>query len=217
MSIFLESYLIFIVISIVIITIGFLLNFFKNENTASYLTSGVIITPSFYAIYITNFKTIFIGLIFFLLFRIIKVRREYRINWSEIFSYFLLSSSIFLLLLSIIFNFNPNYVITTDYQFYAKLAAYINELRFENVSLDYSNTLEQLCMPYHYAHIYFTGLVSKLFKIHTQYSLTLVVYPIVFSTIIFSIRQLLDSISFNKFNLVISVLILFISMGPATN
>jgi len=212
LTVFLEYYLIFIVISILTITVGFLFNFFKNENIASYLTSSVIIIPSFYAIYITNFKTIFIGLIFFLLLRIIKVKREYRINWSEIFSYFLLSSSIFLLLLSIIFNFNLNYVITIDYQFYAKLAAYINEVRFENALLDYSNTLEQVCYPYHYADIYFTGLVSKLFNIHTQYSLTLVVYPILFSTIIFSIRQLFDSISLNKYNLVISVLILFVSM-----
>tara|TARA_Y100000991_G_scaffold130751_1_gene98422 strand:+ start:214 stop:1968 length:1755 start_codon:yes stop_codon:yes gene_type:complete len=204
--------LILIVISILTITIGFLFNFLKNENIASYLTSGVIIIPSFYAIYITNFTTIFIGLIFFLLFRIIKVKREYKIDWIEIFSYFLISSSIFLLLLSIIFNFNPNYVITVDYQFYAKLAAYINEVRFENALLDYSNTLKQVCLPYHYADIYFTGLISKIFNIHTQYSLTLVVYPILFSTIIFSIRQLFHSISLNKYNLVISVLVLFVSM-----
>ena len=147
-----------------------------------------------------------------MLFRIIKVKREYKIDWIEIFSYFLISSSIFLLLLSIIFNFNSNYVITVDYQFYAKLAAYINEVRFENTLLDYSNTLEQVCIPYHYADIYFTGLVSKIFNIHTQYSLTLVVYPILFSTIIFSIRQLFHSISLNKYNLVISVLVLFVSM-----
>ena len=212
MAIFLESYLIFIFISLVTITIGFLFNFFKNENIASYLTSGAIIMPSIYAIYITNFKTIYIGLILFLFYRITQVNRKYKINWRNIFTYFVLSSSIFLLLTSIIFNFNSNYVITGDYQFYAKLAAYINELGFENPLLDYSNTLEQTCSPYHYADIYFTGLVSKLFNLHTQYSLTLVVFPILFSTIIFSIRQLLDSISLNKYNLVIAVLILFISM-----
>ena len=61
MTLFLESYLILIVISILTITIGFLFNFLKNENIASYLTSGVIIIPSFYAIYITNFTTIFIS------------------------------------------------------------------------------------------------------------------------------------------------------------
>ena len=200
------------VISLLTITIGFLFNFFKNENIASYLTSGAIIIPSVYAIYITNFKTIYIGLILFLFYRITQVNRKYKINWRNIFTYFVLSSSIFLLLTSIIFNFNSNYVITGDYQFYAKLASYINELGFENPLLDYSNTLEQTCSPYHYADIYFTGLVSKLFNLHTQYSLTLVVFPILFSTIIFSIRQLLDSISLNKYNLVIAVLILFISM-----
>lgn len=162
------------------------------------LLIGMVIISSLYAVIKSNGHTIMLINILiiistiFLSYKMKPSKSNFKKNLSslelkELSIIFIATSVFYVLQLNTMFDLGNGNIklIDKDYSFYARLAGYLRDFGIENTNLEYFLADKGGVIPYHYADLWFTALISKTFFIHVQYALILITYPIIF-TIVFS-------------------------------
>lgn len=97
----------------------------------------------------------------------------------------IVASLFYIFQLNLMFDFEIGNEIALfkDYSYYSRISSYLRDFGFENRNLEYFLSDKGGVTIYHYFELWLAALLSDLFKVHTQYSLNLITYPLLFSTI----------------------------------
>ena len=158
-------------------------NFIEN-------TIGVMFLVSAYAIFKTNFKSIFfLGLLFFIALYLTNRKKE---NSSITRDFFLEKLKIFLINTSaLVFFFGLSYyffyiysnaLVFGDNHFYANVAYSLYTHGVENINLDWTQHTHSV-RPYHYTEAWFSALSIDIFGVNPLIAFYLFFIPIFFTII----------------------------------
>lgn len=197
-----------------------LILFYKNSTNQLFykLVIGVVLIPTIYAIYKTNGITILSLNIVVLLMFIYHKRKVFFINsissfWKQflMFDKGLIATNVALIVFYFI-QLNSMFDLSTgiplaidkDYSYYSRIAGYLRDFGVENRNIEYFLNEKGGVSTYHYAELWMCALMSNLFKIHTQYTLYIITYPLLLSivysgiiTLIFQAKQLARNATIN--------------------
>ncbi len=148
---------------------------------------GIIITVTVYAIYKTNFNSIYI-LVLPLLILLFRYRKgSFNINYFSDYKglFAQLAASVFLFFLAYYFFYvYMDGAVYGDNQFYASIAYSLQHTGIETTNFDWTLAAKP-ASPYHFTEAWFTALWSKLFQLNTLKTYYLLYVPI-FGSMVFS-------------------------------
>lgn len=174
----------------------FLLGLFCSDKGKTFhkLSISVVLIPSIYAIISTGgisimtLNLILIGLL--LIYS--RDKWTFTFDWKQggnpfdkEFLFSLVSFIVFFIAFYI--DLSSNYVnpnmFGVDYLFYAREASYLKTFGIENTNNEFYNAFKGGTVPYHYHELWFTSMLSSIFKTHSLSTLLLFTYTIIYTTI----------------------------------